>query len=98
MLQIWLWIFVGINLLIRLPIRIAIRFFKVQNDKLDIADLASTLATGFCFVGLCVGALLSGEVDTGLAIACIVLFGGISLFISGVWLYVQIKERREKKK
>jgi hypothetical protein len=41
---------------------------------------------------------LSGEVDTGLAVACIVLFGGIFLLIAGVWLYVQIKEIREKKK
>lgn len=98
MLQFWLWVFLGINLLVRLPIRIAIRFFKVKNDKLDIADIISTLAAVFCFVALCIGALLSGEVDTGLAVACIVLFGGIFLLISGVWLYVQIKEIREKKK
>lgn len=98
MLQFWLWVFVGINLLVRLPIGIAIRFFKVKNDKLDIANLISLLAAGFCFVGLCIGALLSGEVDTGLAVACIVVFDGIFLLIAGAWLYVQIKEIRNKKK
>lgn len=97
MLKFLLWVFVGINLLLRLPIRIAIRFFKVKNDKLDIADLISTLAAGFCFVGLCIGALIAGEVDTGLAVACIVLFGGLFLFIAGAWLYVQIKEIRKRK-
>lgn len=91
-------VFVGINLLIRLPIRIAIRLFKVRNDKLYTADLISTLAAGFCFVVLCIGTLIAGEVDTGLAVTCIVLFGGILLFITGAWLYVEIKERRNKKK
>lgn len=89
-------LFVGINLLIRLPIRIAIRWFKVQNDKLYTADIISTLAACFCLVWLCIYALISAEVNTGLATACIVLFGGIFLLISGAWLYVKIKERIEK--
>ena len=98
MLQFWLWVFVGINLLVRLPIRIAKRAFKVQNDKLDTADLMSTLAAVLCFVGLCIGALIEGEVDSELAIACIALFGGLFLLIAGAWLYVQIKERKNKRK
>lgn len=98
MLQFWLWVFVGINLLVRVPIRIAIKAFKIQSDILDIADLIAFLASGFCFVGLCIGALVAGEVETGLGITCIILFGGILLFISGALFYVEIKERRENKK
>ena len=98
MLEFWLWVFVGINLLVRLPIRIAIRAFKVNNDKLNTADIISTLAAGFCLVVLCIGALMSGEVDTGLAVACIVLFGGLFLLIGGAWLYAEIKERKNRKK
>ena len=97
MLQFGLWVFLGINLLVRVPIRIAIRFFKVNNDKLYTADLISTLAAGFWFVALGIGALIAGEVDSGEAITGIVVFGGLLLFISGAWLYVEIKERREKK-
>ena len=98
MLQIWLWVFVGINLLIRLPIRIAIRGFKVQNEKLETYDLIATLAATFCFIGLCINALATGKVSTGLAVACIVLFGGIFLLITGASLYVKFKEIIEKKK
>lgn len=95
MLKFLLWVFVGINLLLRLPIRIAKRGFKIKNDKLDTADLISTLAAVFCFVVLCIVALISGEVDTGLAVTCAVLFGGIFLLIAGAWIYVQIKEKNK---
>lgn len=98
MLQFGLWVFVGINLLIRVPIGIAKRVFKVQNDKLDTADLIAFLASGFLFVGLCIGALVAGEVDTGLAVACIVLFGGIFLLISGAFVYVHFEERKKRNK
>jgi hypothetical protein len=94
--EFWVYVFLGINLLIRVPIRIAIRLFKVQNDKLYTADLVSTLAATFCIVALCISALMSAEVDTGLAVACIVVFGGLFLLISGAWLYVEIKERVKK--
>lgn len=98
MIKFWGILFLAINLLIRVPIRIAIRCFKIQNDKLYVADLIATLAALASFIGICICGLLSGEVESGLAIACIVLFGGLFLLISGAWLYAQIKERREKKK
>ena len=69
MLQFWLWVFLGINLLIRVPIRIAIKMFKIQSVILDIADLIAFLASGFCFVGLCIGALVAGEVEMWLAVS-----------------------------
>ena len=93
----WLYVFLGINLLVRLPIRIAIRAFKVENDKLYTADLISTLAAGFCFVMMAIFALIEGDVDTGLAVTCIVLFSGLFLLIAGAWLYSHIKERKENK-
>lgn len=96
MLKIWLWLFAGINLLVRLPIRIAKRVYWIESEKLDTADLISTLAAVLCFIGLCISALLSEEVDTALAVICILLFGGISLLIGGAWLYVKIKERKNK--
>lgn len=99
MLQIGLQIWVAFNLLIRVPIRVAIKFFKIQSDKLDIADSIAFFASGYCFIGLGIGALVAGEVEeTGVAVACIVLFGGILLFMTGAWLYVYITEKREKKK
>lgn len=97
-LYILIWIFLGINLLIRVPIRIAIRFFKIQNDALLTADLISTLAALACFLGMCITALILGVVNTALAIACIVLFGGIYLLLSGAWIYAIIKEKKKKKK
>ena len=97
MTHVWGWIFLGINLLVRVPIRIAIRCFKIASDSLAVWDLIATLAAGVSFLGLCICALIEGEIETGLAIACIVLFGGILLLITGAWLYVQIKERIENK-
>ena len=97
MTMIWLWAFVGINLLIRLPIGIAKRIFKVDNEKLDTIDFISSIAVGFCFVGMGISGIIAGEVDIGLAIACIILIGGITFFLFGVGVYVYIKEKREKK-
>ena len=98
MLQIGLQIWVAINLFIRFPLGIIVKVFKIENDIIDIADLIAFLASGFLFVGLCIGALVAGEVETGLGIACIILFGGILLFITGAFVYVHFKEKREKKR
>jgi hypothetical protein len=95
MKEVLLWVFVGINLLVRLPIRIAVRFFKVSNDKLDTADLISTIAAGLCFIGLCIALLFSGEIDTAGAVAIMVVFGGPLLLIGGAWVYVKIKEKKK---
>lgn len=98
MLTIWLYLFVGINLLIRLPVRIAIRYFKIESDKLYTIDYIARLVVGFCFVGMIASAMIAGEIDTGLAITCIVLFGGGLLFLSGVAVYSYIKEKRDNNK
>lgn len=72
--------FVVINLLIRVPIRIAL-MANPNNEKLAKVDLVALVVTGFNFIGIIICALTSGEIDSASATACIVVFGGAMLLI-----------------
>ena len=72
-------LFVAINLLIRVPVRIALKF-NSKNEKLVKVDLWAFIAACFNMVAFAIYGMCTGENIT-LAIIVAVLFGGFSLFM-----------------
>ena len=98
MTNVFLGIFVVIMLLVKVPVRIAIRVFNVKNKTVGTIDLVSTIAGVGSLIGMCVCALAEGKVDVGGAVIFILLFGGIALFITGIWVWTTIKEKMMEKR
>ena len=95
MATILLGIFLDINLVVRIPVRIALKD-NPKNEKLCMIDIGLLLLTGIIFIACIVCALIEGELDSGLAIACIIIFGGAALMIGIPFIIVIIKEFKEK--
>jgi hypothetical protein len=86
-------LFLAVNLLIRVPVRIGLKI-NPNNEKLGKIDLIALIATGIIFIALIACALIEGEVESGLATACIIVFGGAMMMIIVPLSLASIKERR----
>ena len=96
MTMFFVWLFLGINMLVRLPIRIATRGFNIKSEKLGTIDFISTLAAGYCFLGICISGLIESEIEIELAVVGIALMGGICLLLTGVYVYVNIRDKKNQ--
>ena len=91
-------LFVGVLLIVKVPARIAIRIFNVKNEIVDTIDLISTIVAVCALIGMCIGAYIEGKIDGGSAFFFIIVSGVPVLFITGIWVWTTIKEKKSRKK
>ena len=86
-------IFLGLNLLVRVPIRIGLKI-NPRNEKLAKLDAIAFIATGVVLIAMIICGLLEGEIESGLATAALIVFGGAFLMIIVPLSLAAIKDRR----
>ena len=92
MSQFFLWTFLVITLLVRLPVRIISR--HSDKDIWGIIDLVGMVASIICLIGGSACAMANGKIETWLFISCTVLFGGIGLLIMGILVWNYLNEKK----
>ena len=85
-------VFIGVVwVLVRIEL---IRTSHKVNNEMTMLDGILMIAAGINLIALVVYGIITGEVDAGLAVSCLIVFGGPLLLIIISWIRVSIKENK----